>query len=224
MRESEVEALNDRLAREYPIDDYYTRSPFFVRAVEKRRLAVIREFMGDVRGLAVAEVGSGGGHVLAMFPQAKLTAFDVSGVYLAEAKERLAGYDARFIKGEVDKLELPEASFDRVVCTEVLEHVVDPNAVVHAIALLTRPSGIAVITIPNDRLIKRLKSVLRRAPLRWFLGTRIDWGGDVYHLHEWSPDEFERFLATYFEVLERRMVPGRLLPLRACFRCAPAPG
>ena len=44
----DVEALNDRLAREHPIDDYYTRSPWPIRFVERRRLAIIRSFMGEV--------------------------------------------------------------------------------------------------------------------------------------------------------------------------------
>ena len=52
--EPDVERLNDRLAREHPIDDYYERSPLPIRFVEGRRLAIIRAFMGDVQGLDVA--------------------------------------------------------------------------------------------------------------------------------------------------------------------------
>ena len=59
----DVEALNDRLALEHPSDDYYERSPWPIRLVERRCLAIIRRFVGDDRGLEIAEVGSGGGHV-----------------------------------------------------------------------------------------------------------------------------------------------------------------
>src|SRR5262245_32513794 len=96
----DVERLNDRLAVEHPIDDYYERSPWPIRFVEGRRLAIIRAFMGDVGGLDVVEIGSGGGHVLRMFPEARLTAIDVSDAYLAIARTNLAGYDVRFVKGE----------------------------------------------------------------------------------------------------------------------------
>src|SRR4051812_8006923 len=116
----DVEAQNDRLAREHPIDDYYARSPLPIRMIERRRLAIIREMVGDASGKELAEVGSGGGHVLRMFPRAKITAIDVSDVFLDTARKNLAGYDARFVKGEIDKLSLPAESFDRIICTEVL--------------------------------------------------------------------------------------------------------
>src|SRR5690242_8223835 len=114
----EVETLNDRLAREYSIDDYYARSPLPIRIIEGRRLGIIRDMVGEHAGLDVAEIGSGGGHVLRMFRPARLTAIDVSDTYLDTARRNLIGYDVRFVKGEVDKLDLPAASFDRVICTE----------------------------------------------------------------------------------------------------------
>jgi 2-polyprenyl-3-methyl-5-hydroxy-6-metoxy-1,4-benzoquinol methylase len=218
-RDLDVEALNDLLAVEHPIDEYYARSPWPIRLVERRRLSIIREFVGDASGLEVAEVGSGGGHVLRMFPEAKLTAIDVSGVYLDLARRNLLGYDARFLKGELHELALPAGSFDRVICTEVLEHVVDPGALLAGIARILRTSGTAVITVPNDPLIHRLKGVARRAPMRWLVGRRIEWGGDAYHLHAWTPEEFERVLEEHFEVTDRRFAPARGLPLRACFKC-----
>jgi 2-polyprenyl-3-methyl-5-hydroxy-6-metoxy-1,4-benzoquinol methylase len=218
-REIDVEALNDRLALEHPIDDYYANAPLPLRLVEKRRLAIIRKFLGNVDGLEVAEVGSGGGHVLRQFPTARLTAIDVSDEYLAIARKNLAGYDVDFLKGEVDKMDLPDASFDRVICTEVLEHVVDPDAVLGAIARLLRPNGVAAITVPNDPLILRLKGIARRRPFSWLTGDRFDWGGDDFHLHRWTPKEFEAVLAKHLRVVQRRSAPLGLLPLRACFRC-----
>ncbi len=74
-------------------------------------------------------------------------------------------------------------------------------------ARLLRPSGVAVITVPNDPLINRLKQVVRRTPVGWAMGDKIQWGGDVYHLHQWKPAEFERFLAPYFRVTSREAAP-----------------
>ena len=219
MQSGDVEAINDRLAREYPIDDYYAKAPLPIRLIERRRLEIIREFAGDVRGLELAEVGSGGGHVLRMFPDARLTAIDVSSAFLEIAQKTLTGYDVRFIKGEVDKLDLPSASFDRIICTEVLEHTQDPEAILAPIARLLRPYGVAVITVPNDPLILKLKDVVRRSPAYYVLRDRIQWGGDEFHIHQWTPDAFERLLDRNFRITDRRSAPFGALPIRACFRC-----
>ena len=215
----DVEELNDQLARTHPIDDYYARSPLPIRWIERKRLGIIRAMLGASEGLDLLEVGSGGGHILRMFPSARLTAIDVSGVYLDVARENLAGYDVRFIKGEVDKLDLPSESFDRIICSEVLEHTVDPEAILATLARLLRPNGVAVITIPNDPLIARLKAWLRSSPAGPWLHDRVEWGGDIYHLHQWTPDAFQRLIERWFRVTQRQAAPFDVLPIRACFRC-----
>jgi len=219
MTDESVAELNDSLARKYSIDDYYARSPWLIRFIEQKRLEIIRDMVGDCDGLELAEIGSGGGHVLQMFPRANITAIDVSSVFLETAQKNLVGYNAKFIKGEVDKLDLPSASFDRIICTEVLEHTVDPNAILRAISRILKPAGIAVITVPNDPLILRLKGIIRKTPVGWVLRDRIEWGGDAYHVHHWAPAEFQRILEKYFRVIERSSAPNDALPIRACFRC-----
>jgi 2-polyprenyl-3-methyl-5-hydroxy-6-metoxy-1,4-benzoquinol methylase len=216
---AEVAALNDKLAREHPIDDYYARSPLFIRMIEQRRLAIIKRMVGTAAQLDLAEIGSGGGHVLRMFPDARITAIDVSEVFLETAKKNLTGYDARFVKGEVDKLDLPSASYDRIICTEVLEHTVDPDAILATIARLLRPTGVAVITIPNDPLILRLKGIVRRTPVGYVLRDKLNWGGDAYHIHRWKPGEFRHILDRHFTVEEQCSAPVDSLPIRVCFRC-----
>jgi 2-polyprenyl-3-methyl-5-hydroxy-6-metoxy-1,4-benzoquinol methylase len=213
--DGELENRNDRLAREHSIDDYYVNSPLPIRIIERRRLGIIRAFMGDVTGMDVLEVGSGGGHVLRMFPRASLTALDVSDAFLEMARRNLEGLDVRYLKGEVEKLELPPMSYDRIICTEVLEHTTSPEAILAAIATLLRPSGVAVITVPNDPLIRRLKRAARR--VGWKRG--VEWGGDEFHLHEWAPSEFKSLLGRHLLITEQRGAPLGLLPVRACFRC-----
>jgi ubiquinone/menaquinone biosynthesis C-methylase UbiE len=154
-----------------------------------------------------------------MFRDARLTAIDVSSVFLETAKKNLAGYDVRFIKGEVDKLDLPSASFDRIICTEVLEHTQDPEAILATIARLLQPYGVAVITVPNDPLILKLKDAVRRSPAYYVLRERIKWGGDEFHIHQWTPDAFQGLLEKQFRVTDRRAAPFDAFPIRACFRC-----
>jgi 2-polyprenyl-3-methyl-5-hydroxy-6-metoxy-1,4-benzoquinol methylase len=213
--------LNDRLALEHPIDDYYERSFFVVRQIEQRRLAIIRRMVGPASGLRILEVGSGGGHVLRMFPEGRLAAVDVSKVFLDTAKRNLEGYDVEFHHGELGDLNLPEASYDRIICTEVLEHTRAPQEVLSQIRRLLKPDGRAVITVPVDPLIDGLKKVVRLTPAGWLFRNRINWGGDEYHLHKWWPRQFVKLLERDFIVEEHAASPGTWLPLRACFACRP---
>jgi 2-polyprenyl-3-methyl-5-hydroxy-6-metoxy-1,4-benzoquinol methylase len=218
-----AEAVNDRLAAQHPINDYYDKSSWPIRKIEQARLGIIRDMVGPCVGLRLLEVGSGGGHVLRLFRDARLTAVDVSGKFLETARQNLRGYDCEFIKGEIDKLGLPEESFDRIVCTEVLEHIPEPEPVLREIARLLKRSGRAVITVPNDPLINTGKNLVRRSPLGWALGDRVNWGGDHYHVHQWRPFEFKAVLERYFEVEAQRSAPFDWLPIRVCFLCRRLP-
>jgi len=156
--------------------------------------------------------------VLRMFPHCDLTGVDVSGEMIAKARRNLDGYPLRLVQGELDCVDLPPGGFDRIICSEVLEHVVDPERMLRGIQQLLAPSGRAVITIPNDTLIHQIKSWIRRARLDVLPPLRkIAWGGDQYHLHVWKVSEMRELLNRHFMVEEVRCAPSRALPIRVCF-------
>jgi 2-polyprenyl-3-methyl-5-hydroxy-6-metoxy-1,4-benzoquinol methylase len=212
-----VEELNDELARNHDIDDYYDKSSLPIRVIEQRRLQHIKTLVGPKRGARILEVGCGGGHVLRMFPDATLTGIDVSSIMLDKAKRNLSGLDATLLKGELHELDIEEHSFDVVICTEVLEHVVEPDKVLEGIRRLVRHDGRVVITFPNDTLIERLKTVVKMSGLSKLL--RVEWGGDHFHLHIWTITEMRALLSRYFRVVDEKFAPTRLMPVRACFGC-----
>ena len=217
-----VEQLNDAFAREHDIDDYYARSGPVIRWIEGRRLAWIRRMVSAKPTDRILEVGCGGGHVLRLFPQSDLTGVDVSGEMLAKARRNLAGYRVNLLKGELDQLNLPETSFDKIICTEVLEHVVDPPAILRRIRRLIKPDGRVVVTFPNDHLVNRVKGLIRAVGLtRLPPFRRIAWGGDHYHLHVWRVQEMCELLSRDFTVKHVRSVPFRIFPIRCCFECTP---
>ncbi len=216
----DVEKWNDTFALEHDIDDYYNRSGFIIRFVERRRLAIIKAMVSASSGDRILEVGCGGGHVLQLFPQAHLTGVDVSGQMLQKAKRNLKGYQVDLLKGELHRLDLHKQHFDTVIASEVLEHVVDPDAVLASMRELLKPGGRVIITLPNDHLVNTLKSVIRKTGLTSVPPfRRIAWGGDHYHLHQWRVRGMIEMLQRHFAVKQIRFAPSRLLPIRCCFLC-----
>lgn len=99
---------------------------------------------------------------------------------LARRRGDLAGRIA-FYAGDATAAppEAWRASFDLAVCSEVIEHVVAPEAVLAYAAAVLRPGGILILTTPHDRR-------------QW---TRMDdYAG---HVTRFSPDELRGLLADW---------------------------
>jgi len=71
---------------------------------------------------------------------------DVSPVAVEAAQA--AGLDARLIT-DAGELPFPDASFDHVVCVEVLEHLFAPHDAVAEMRRVLRPGGRLVASVPN---------------------------------------------------------------------------
>jgi 2-polyprenyl-3-methyl-5-hydroxy-6-metoxy-1,4-benzoquinol methylase len=88
----------------------------------------------------------------------------------------------RVIKGDIENLELDVAasSFDALILSEVLEHLVDPWRVLAKLAPLVKAGGLAFASSPNVASLSMIKHLLKgrfdladhgvrdRTHLRWF--------------------------------------------------------
>lgn len=96
------------------------------------------------------EVGVGTGLALPLYkPSLRVTGIDLSPDMLQRARERAAKSRLRNIEAlaEMDAtaLSFPDRSFDITVAMYVMTVVPDPEKVVHEIARVTRPGGVAII-------------------------------------------------------------------------------
>jgi SAM-dependent methyltransferase len=86
---------------------------------------------------------------------------------IAAAGEAPAGAGAGVVRGDLRALPVPDASVDRVIAAEVLEHVPDDAAAIAEIARVLAPGGRVAVTVP------------RYGP------ERICWAlSDAYHANE----------------------------------------
>jgi 2-polyprenyl-3-methyl-5-hydroxy-6-metoxy-1,4-benzoquinol methylase len=59
-------------------------------------------------------------------------------------------------------LPCPDASFDAIISTEVIEHLENPRAVFRELSRLLRPGGHLLLTTPNQESIRSLASLIVR--------------------------------------------------------------
>ena len=156
--------------------------------------------------LGLVDLGAGDGNLLVSLRIAGLLdSFDkVVAVDLSEQRcERLRQYtDFTVICGDATKVkELPDASFDFLLCTQVIEHV-DEQALLSEIARLLVPGGVAYIA-----------SVIKKKYGWWYYRTADGkWALDPTHLREYaSVEQYESVIKSGgFTVIETVTTPLKL--------------
>jgi SAM-dependent methyltransferase len=102
----------------------------------------------------VVDIGSGSGHLLRALagrtPTARFVGVDFSENAIRRSREVLP--EATWLLGDAYAPPLEAASFDLVLCTEVLEHLERPREVLDALVRVCTPDGRLVLTVPDGEL------------------------------------------------------------------------
>lgn len=118
-----------------------------------RRARIILEELAPGEGMRVLEVGCGRGFyeqaISSIYPQVHIVGTDVNEGYLAIARKATTNKYVRFQKADATSLPFDDNVFDRVICTEVLEHIPDDQKVTQEIYRVLKKGGKALFTVPN---------------------------------------------------------------------------
>ena len=147
--------------------------------------------LGDVRGKTVLDYGCGHGMAAVVLARAgaRVSAFDLSPGYVAEAERRAAvnGVSVGFRVADAERLPYADASFDAIWGNAILHHL-DLNRAGAELHRVLKPGGVAVFCEPWGG-----------NPLLGFARRRLPYPGK-----ERTPDE-------------RPLIRGDLAPLRMHF-------
>lgn len=212
-RGRDLVSWNETMVERYDIERYYERSHPAVRWLERLRIDALVTLASPKPDERVLEVGCGAGHVLERFDGTTRTGIDLSAGMISRIRRRL-GKAVRLARGSGDALPFGDATFDIVLCTEVLEHVPDPGAVVTELVRVAGPGGRVVVSIPNEVNIDRIKRAIRSVPgvrrlLRTLAAENNEW-----HLHRFDLPLLRDIVKEQATIERLRAIPGRALPLR----------
>lgn len=132
----------------------------------------------------------------------------VTGVDISEAAVEAAkrnGIEAFQVNLDTQPLPFADGSFDTITCLDVLEHVFDPRIAAREIARVASPGATVVITTPNMRYWRHIKSIFGGT----FPLTSIDEEGyDGGHLHYYTAANLSALIAPWFDVVRVQGIVG----------------
>jgi ubiquinone/menaquinone biosynthesis C-methylase UbiE len=227
---SDHAAWNEHMARRYDPDLFHRHPSPLVRLVRARRVRAIHRLLRLRPHHHVLDLGCGAGNILAELDAKRRVGVDPSEFLLDKARQRL-GERAELVRAPGEALPFADGTFDRVLCSEVLEHVPDPWGVVAEMRRVLKGSGIAVVTVPNEPLIDRVKAILLRTRLFGLVMARGRGGyqtpekmQDEWHLHAFDEALLRAVVAGHFQVRRLHGLPLERLPLGFAAQLVPWAG
>ena len=159
-------------------DKYHSTNPI-VKWMMKGFKNDISELM-NVAGkkfCQICETGCGEGEISSfikeMYQNAEIDAFDISERVIAEANEKHI---------------LNKGRYDLVICSEVLEHLEDPEQALKNIKELCNENGFILLSVPKEP-IWRICNMARGKYWK-------DFGNTPGHIQHWTKREFCRMVAN----------------------------
>ncbi len=174
-----------------------------------RRARIIFDNLNLSGNKKVLDVGCGRGFYLKVlafcWPGLDLYGLDLKQKYLETAKHFLGKTPVHLLNGDATAMPFPDNFFDRVIASEILEHLKDDNKAIEQIYRVLRPGGIALITVPNKNypllwdpanwLLEKLFKVHLPSNIWWLAGIWAD------HQRLYGKKEIEEKLkATGFKI------------------------
>jgi SAM-dependent methyltransferase len=188
----------DELAVTYEHPEPYKR--FFYGT----RFRAVLDALDAQPGERILEVGCGSGSYTRELAQTgtELTATEFAPAQLAQAERNVGPSNVVFRLEDAQNLTFPDASFDKVLLSEVIEHVPHPERAIGEAARVLRPGGLLVASTPSRFSPLNLAYGIKRRVRRYAFNE---------HLHEFTPPSFRRLVAPHLDV-ERLEFANFVLP------------
>lgn len=164
---------------------------------------LIRNFLENLYQLvqplkfgSLIDVGCGEGmvlnHLSPLLQSVSCQAIDLDPEEVKDAQSNLPFAEVQ--QGSAYQLPIPDSGVDLLLCTEVLEHLDNPEQALTEFYRAT--ARYAILTVPREPIWCALN--MARGSY-W-----SQWGNTPGHLNHWSSGAFRRFVSTHFEILEMR--------------------
>ena len=213
--------------RKYNNERVYQHPNFLIRYLEKKRVATLLRLANIKKDSITLEVGCVEGHILGLVKKGTVHGIDISTIAIKQAKERLRHQNniKKISVGDAEHINYEDNTFNRILCSEVLEHVEHPERVIAEIARVAKPKARISISFPNEGMINFCKGTVEKLGGRfydWFLPGVPHHMEDEWHLHEFSKAYFKQKVKESkapLTIIKIKAIPFWFAPLRYVALC-----
>jgi len=154
-------SVNDKIkkdgVRDMELKQFYSSSQTYLKRLERHDKKTFAPYIKRCKakipaGASILDCGCGIGTSSYLLAKEgfKVTATDISPLFISEAKKKYGGQpNLKFFIEDTSKMSFPNNSFDAVCCYDMLEHVTDVKSVLKEMGRIVKARGLLVIFMPN---------------------------------------------------------------------------
>jgi ubiquinone/menaquinone biosynthesis C-methylase UbiE len=170
----------------------FTSRNFVVKWLMKNYCSSLFGLTQSLTFNSAIDVGCGEGEIISLlreyYPQCFIMGIDIDEKVLEKAKQRNKGIE--FKVQNIMQLDIPDNSFDLVICLEVLEHLDNPVTALKEIVRISKKY--ILCSVPNEPIWSFL-NLCRLAYIK-------NLGNTPGHIQKWSKKSFVNFLSGQVNV------------------------
>lgn len=126
------------------------------KAVDLKRLHFIVSNLSlykSIKETKVLDIGCGNGNISMFLGRLgyNVLGIDVSEKAINKAQQLNDLRNVSFKTVSAEELSQMEVQYDAIICSEVLEHLISPEIILHAISKILKDDGILFVTVPNGK-------------------------------------------------------------------------
>lgn len=204
---SELVEWNDRMYKKHP-------TPYngIAGLIEKARLWAVLDFAKSQNNDSVLEIGCERGNLISHLPNVKrIVGADISIKALEDASILLKNQNSKVEFFQLDAQQaLPfySGEFNVIICSEMLEHVEKPEAVIENIYNIACNNTRIILSVPIEEPKLKVKNILHKLGLMEFMFPGIELGQSEGHLHAFSKKKLHDLTTKQFQIKRSKSIFG----------------
>jgi ubiquinone/menaquinone biosynthesis C-methylase UbiE len=157
-------ALDEKQVKKYYIDveryDWVTDTKYPEKLFHIwREIEIVKRVNGYGSGAAILDVGCGTGLITRHIIGNRIVALDINQWAVKRAKLHISN-KVEFIVGDAENIPIAANTFDIVVCTDVLEHLLNPARALREISRVMNTRAMLIGEVPSRNLIWKFREYI----------------------------------------------------------------